>query len=157
MRKRFVCLIMLATLLVSSATFFLITTGNVREQDGLLQNSRVYIEDVYVADGVLHYTVVNSSLRAFHPSLDRIILQIKRDGEWCAIDYTDPDRDPNAPLEREELGYFSIRSPSSIPAFKRVEGQRTLHPAELGSGEYRFFLKQSSTPNLYIVGYYTIP
>lgn len=49
----------LAAVLLGVGIFFLVTNGKTEEKDGLRQNSRVYIENIYIEDRTVHYTVVN--------------------------------------------------------------------------------------------------
>ena len=58
-RKIIVLACILAALLLGLGIFFLITSGTTEEKDGLRQNSRLYIENIYIEDRTVHYTVVN--------------------------------------------------------------------------------------------------
>lgn len=49
----------LAAVLLGIGIFFLVTNGRTETKDGLRQNSRLYIENIYIEDRTVHYTVVN--------------------------------------------------------------------------------------------------
>ena len=54
-----VCLLLAILIAASIFAFFKITEGEVYEQDGLRQNTRVYMTDVYYVDHTVHFTTVN--------------------------------------------------------------------------------------------------
>lgn len=158
MRKRFVCLIMLAALLASSATFFLITSGNVREQDGLLQNSRVYMEDIRVEEGCVYYTITNKTFRRTHAG-DKPYVQRKVNGEWQFVTLYQRRTHISwliAPFSRQESA-FDITLPENL-----LPGEYRLF---FGGVHFRLYDESDYSKGgelalygdgQYIVGYFTV-
>ncbi|MBQ8357471.1 MAG: hypothetical protein IJX39_06645 [Clostridia bacterium] len=82
MKKRRLILIIIALLAVSgTVTFFITAGGRTYSEDGLRQNSRMYMENVCYRDGTIYYTIVNQTYREFTvascPNVNR-----NEDGQW---------------------------------------------------------------------------
>ena len=74
----------LAAVVLGVAIFFLVTNGRTEEKDGLLQNSRLYIENIYIEDSMVHYTVVNKRYeRVFITQKPHVCKKV--DGEWEVV------------------------------------------------------------------------
>ena len=87
LKKRYIVLIsVLALLLVGNLVFFFVTAGKTAEKDGLLQNSRLYMRDVYYADGEIHYVLVNDtpwqSVISYYATVQKL-----ENGEWVDIPF----------------------------------------------------------------------
>ena len=108
--------------------------GEFYEQDGLLQNSRVYVENVYVQDGVLHFTVVNDTIEDL-PYIPISSIKENVSGEWVEC-------------EREGLSVLGNKGQAApvpkdyalpvVPAFGKVELTRELADYKIDEGTYRF-------------------
>ncbi len=102
--------------------------GELYEQDGRLQNTHVYMENVYVEDGVLHYTLVNDTIKEYSYILWGT-LQKYVDGEWVICPSAGPPT----------LGNKSHGEPMpTLSAFGRVELTWGLEGFEIYEGNYRF-------------------
>ena len=140
----------LGVILLGAAVFCLVTLGRVSEQDGLRQCSRIYIENAYVEDDVLHFTQVNASVRNFEYEASgrtHVNFQRKIDGVWCEFDYPSLGA-----LGFKGQDVYELRE---LKSFSSSEVKIGLLEEELQPSEYRFFI--SSTDDISIVGYYTIP
>lgn len=71
----------LAALLLGVGIFFLVTSGRETEKDGLVQNSRLYIENIYVEDRTVYYTVVNERYKSIYTSEKPYVFK-RVNGEW---------------------------------------------------------------------------
>ena len=79
--------ILLALVLIGCGAVQIIrhaTQGEIYEADGLRQNSRVYMENIRIEDGRVHYTVVNKTCNKVYWKRDALI-EKKVDGQWKAI------------------------------------------------------------------------
>jgi len=140
----------LGVLLLCALGFCLVTLGHVSERDGLRQCSRIYIENVYVEDDMLHFTQVNASIRKFeYEASDRthINFQKKIDGAWAEFEYPSLGS-----LGFKGQGVYVL---DELKPFSSSTAEIGLLEEELQPGEYRFFI--GSTNDISIVGYYTIP
>lgn len=123
MKKRWICLMLAAVILVGSSVFFLVTRGRVETTDGLLQNSRVYMDDIRVEDGQIYYTIVNKTFRNTHVG-DKPHVQRKVNGEWQFV----------------SLYTRSTSIAWRISPFSEKESRFTVDcPENLLPGEYRLF------------------
>jgi hypothetical protein len=137
-RHRVLCAV-LATLLLASLLvggFFLITSGREYTEDGLLQNSRAYLSDLYYKDGLLHYTVVNKTFKTIYCARSPLI-EKQINGEWVPF--------PLSTSSRFELGEF-------FPRFSSTECVETVNlNQDLLPGSYRISLghqtKQRALPD----------
>lgn len=124
MKKRWICLMLAAVILVGSFVFFLVTKGRVETTDGLLQNSRVYMDDIRVEDGQIYYTIVNKTFRNTHAG-DKPYVQRKVDGEWKFV----------------LLYEYRTAIARRISPFSESEGRFAIdHPENLLPGEYRLLI-----------------
>ncbi len=71
----------LAAVLLGVGIFFLVTNGTTEKKDGLLQNSRVYIENIYIEDRTVYYTVVNKRYERVFTS-DKPYVYKRVNGAW---------------------------------------------------------------------------
>ena len=154
MRKRKMLLLIICpivALLLCATIFFLVTKGTVEEKDGLLQNSRVYMENVRYEDGTIYYTFVNKTLKT-RTSYDVPWVQKKVDGEWQFVALT-------------STGASAF--PYRWGAFEERQLAFTVdYPERLTPGEYRIFFGEVRAfddgfrvygDGTYTVGYFTIP
>lgn len=109
--------------------------GKVYEQDGHLFSPRVYVENIYVEDGVVHYTIVNKTIQELSCTSG---WQVEKyvDGEWVKCEFPGPGLPPLG--EKRKQG-----DPRSIPpkvsAFDKIELTNKLPDYIIQSeGEYRF-------------------
>ena len=108
LNKRYIVLIsVLALLLVGNLVFFFVTAGKTAEKDGLLQNSRLYMRDVYYADGEIHYVLVNDtpwqSVISYYATVQKL-----ENGEWVDIPFCRSE--PESALVGALLYYEKISS-----------------------------------------------
>ena len=108
--------------------------GEFYEQDGLLQNSRVYVENVYVQDGVLHFTVVNDTIEDL-PYISISSIKENVNGEWVECEREGPstlgEKNQAGPLPKD----YAL---PVVPAFGKVEFTRELAGYKIDEGTYRF-------------------
>ena len=153
MRKRKILLLIICpivALLLCTTIFFLVTKGTVEEKDGLLQNSRVYIENIRYEDETIYYTFVNKT-PGIQVTYDVPWIQKKVNGEWQFV-----------ALTRTGASAFPYR----WGGFEERELAITLdYPERLTPGEYRMFFGEVRAfddgfriygDDTYIVGYFTI-
>ena len=146
--KRLWLIIVLVAALAAVHTFgvtvyHMATGGVVERKDGVLQNSRVYFEDIRYEDGKVYYTVVNDTYRHVNTEY-RPRIQRWKDGEWkvhpiCADAGLEP---------RSGLGPFSRRTESF--AVSGVSARADV------VGEYRLYFGDLTGKSTCIVGYLTI-
>ena len=112
--------------------------GELYEQDGLLQNSRVYVENVYVQDGAVHYTLVNDTIkeiRPWYPSAfsGEAVIEKYENGEWVKCELT------GLPPLGEKHQQKDSPPPITVPAFSELERTYAyeLMTFDLQEGEYR--------------------
>ena len=142
----------LCVILLGAVVFCLVTSGRVSERDGLLQCSRIYMENAHVESGTLYFTMANHSLRKFeYDSWFIAEIQKKSESGWEKIVYTYPEGLGN---KRQD-----VYIPAFLQRFSETEGMRSLLNEEMQPGEYRFFVRgtMNNEDVAYIVGYYTIP
>ena len=85
-RLLFITLTCALILAITTGSFFLIAGGRKVTKDGLLQNSRIFLTDLYYKDGQLHCTVVNKTPKDFYcPEKPTAEKQI--DGEWQSFPF----------------------------------------------------------------------
>ena len=154
MHKRRVLLLIcciIGVLLLSATVFFLITKGTVEEKDGLLQNSRVYMEDIRYEDEKIYYTIVNGTCR-HQFAADKPYVQKKVDGKWTFISVYEDRSMISVRLDAFESReyYFTVTAPANMTA-----GEYRLLFGEIRLGSNGVWQGYSDTP--YIVGYFTIP
>ncbi len=144
LKTRYIVLIsVLALLLVGNLIFFSVTAGRTYEADGLLQNSRMYMRDVYYADGEIHYVLVNDTFRrsGFSHYAD---VQKLENGEWVDFPF----------CKGEPESYFVMSGfdfcPRSIPL------EYDYAPPEQLIGEYRLVEGTGTGQGTCYVGYFTI-
>lgn len=84
-KKKIVILVAAAAaVLLAIAIFFLVTNGRTEKKDGLLQNSRMYIENIYIEGRTVHYTVVNGRFsRTFTGEKPYVYKWVN--GEWQLV------------------------------------------------------------------------
>ena len=142
--------ILVAILTLANTIFILVTKGKEEVKDGLLQNSRVYMTDIYYENERIYYTVVNKTFKG-KPTREAPYVQKKVNGEW----------------EFVTLRGGSISFPYSCGAFKEQKLSFWVeYPENLTSGEYRLLFGEVRGyadggrvygDDTYIVGYFTIP
>ncbi len=147
--KRRWIVIAVAVLLLASAvlTFFYLTRGEFFEADGLRQREGITIENAYVEDGVLYYTLVNRTHKnvSFWYSSPAMIAKKTADG-W---------ESPNG----VNL-YYQQQQGWDLNRFSKIECKVELEGEELRSGEYRILHSCEGDwreGRFLAVGYYTIP
>jgi len=151
-RKKLVVFLiaLVGVMALAAATFFLVTKGRVVEKDGLLQNSRVYMTNVYYENERVHYTVVNKTFqRSF--AADKPYVQKKVEGAWVLVSLYE---------DISQIGVF-VEPFSERHASFSVEYQSNLTPGEysLIFGELRFGANgtwQGYGDHTYTVGYFTV-
>ena len=144
LKKRYIVLIsVLALLLVGNLVFFFVTAGKTAEKDGLLQNSRMYMRDVYYADGEVHYVLVNNSYRRGWVSHYATVQKLEN-GEW--VDFPFCKSEPESALI---LNGFGERARSIPLEYEYV-------PADMLIGEYRLVESAGTGKGIYYVGYFSI-
>lgn len=136
-------------LLMATSIFFLGTKGTIEEKDGLLQNSRIYITNIYCENESIYYTVVNKTFRS-QPLAEKPYVQKRIDGKW----------------EQVILARGSDAFSYSCDAFTEWERELVLvYPEKLTAGEYRLVFGDihgtASKSQLYefspfVVGYFTV-
>ena len=120
--------------------------GELYEQDGFLQNTHIYAENAYVEDGVIHYTIVNDTIKELAPGTpwpiyhdkDQIILEQYVDGEWVKCELAGlPPLGNKLPQNVKPL---DLPSPA-VPAFGELEWtyDYEYYAFELQEGEYRLW------------------
>ena len=153
-----VLLICVGIVLLGVGITLLCTKGTLYEQNGLVLNDRVYMENIYVEDGVLHYTVVNKTPFSSLMMEQTAKIYKPTNGKWTT---------PN-PLTEGHKGYGDDPwgERDRFPPFSKTERQHKLHDEDLESGVYCIVLQDNYyygiTDAKYplrpycIVGYYTI-
>ena len=120
--------------------------GELYEQDGFLQNTHIYAENAYVEDGVIHYTIVNDTIKELDPRTpwpsyhdkDQIILEQYVDGEWVKCELAGlPPLGNKLPQNVKPL---DLPSPV-VPAFGELEWTYDYEyfAFDLQEGEYRLW------------------
>jgi hypothetical protein len=122
--------------------FWMFTRGALYEADGLHQHTRVEVQDVFVQDGVLYYTIENKSCTTIShfggTRIDRRVGDTWEDANGDTI-----------------FGYGQTGWP--VERFSHMDSDYILSEAERQPGEYRFFERFSLDGEyFYVVGYYTI-
>jgi len=120
-KKTVILIAALAAMLLGVGIFFLVTNGRTVEKDGLLQNSRLSIENIYIEDRMIHYTVVNDRFeRIFTNEKPYVFKRVH--GEWELVN-----------LWNRQYDIACI-----VKAFSEREGSFEInHPERLSVGEYR--------------------
>ena len=135
-----VCLLLAILIAASIFVFLKITEGEIYEQDGLRQNTRVYMTDVYYVDHTVHFTTVNRSHKSVSGSSWPHV-QKKVNGGWRDVTLHDD-------LEKKQMAKpFSARE-SICWILPELRGSEAL------IGEYR--LINSGNNNTYVVGYFNV-
>ena len=131
--------------------------GRLYKSDGTVQNTRVYMENVYVEGNVLHYTVVNHTPSDLYHTYR--FVQQKKEGAWC-INQPDLSNLPQDALGLKGTGRprKERKLPTSppFPSFSKIEVAYVLREENLSPGDYRVRY-QSAGLDFEIVGYYSIP
>ncbi len=147
--KRFLLVTILLLAMIGACIFLLTVNGSVREEDGLMQHSRISIEEICIKDGVLFYTIENGTPRRLR-SLSNPRFQKKTDGEWTDVQY-------------ETLLHPTSGKSISCGGFRSDGFSHELQKEECSPGEYRFYLSNYDGQNgvereeqFFIVGYYVI-
>lgn len=144
LKTRYIILLsVLAVLLAGNVIFFSVTAGRTEERDGLLQNSRMYMRDVYYADSEIHYVMVNDTFRRGWVSYYATVQKLEN-GEW--VDFPFYRGEPEV---ARVFGAFG-ECPGSIPL------EHTYIPPEMLIGEYRLVESTGTGRGIYYVGYFTI-
>ena len=145
LKKRIVALLAAFILILGVASFFIITNGKRTVVEGLTENTRVYIDDIYYEEGRIHYTVVNHTFRRAHFG-DAPYVQRFEEGDWVLV----------ALWDNSGLGLWGIKAFSESSRSTSVE-----FPERLTPGEYRLLFGEMPIPSngdgaTYIVGYFTV-
>lgn len=153
--RRFAVLIsLISLLLVSVVLFFTLTSGRTVCRDGVMQNTRVYLDNVYYEDGTVYYTVVN---KTYHRVMISQKPEVEKwvDGEWVSSSLW------------KTMQFIAL----STPAFSRSERSfATDNPPRELTGRYRLTFGSSGVKQgedgthrrvfredtTFIVGYLTI-
>ena len=144
LKTRYIILLSVAAvLLIGNVIFFSVTAGRTEERDGLLQNSRMYMRDVYYADSEIHYVMVNDTFRRGWVS-EYATVQKLENGEW--VDFPFYRGEPEVAWG---FGAFG-ECPRSIPL------EYTYIPPEMLIGEYRLVESAGTGREIYYVGYFAI-
>ena len=131
--------LLLASLLVGG--FFLITSGREYTEDGLLQNSRVYITDAAYADGTVTYTLVNNTYKTKYYRSEAYIQRLGEDGTWStALPDSGGKSQPRPAFSKESVSF------------------EVVYPHLMTPGEYRLVLGniRSAFKQVYVTGYFTV-
>lgn len=155
LKKRHVTVAIIAIVLVGACVFLLVAKGSVRERDGLMQHSRIYIKNAYVQDGVLFYTITNNSLREYrYNSYQYVQIQQWIDGAWRSPYPAETDQSNQ---NDSALGSANHSRVTVISPFTASNRSMPLDNEYINApGDYRIVLRNLSD-DLFIVGYYTIP
>ena len=124
--------------------------GELYEQDGFLQNTHIYAENAYVEDGVIHYTIVNDTIKELDPRTrwpsyhdkDKIILEQYVDGEWVKCELSGLPPLGNKGYNRYDPDDSTDDSAYPIvPAFGELEWTYDYEyfAFDLQEGEYRLW------------------
>ncbi|MBQ8356661.1 MAG: hypothetical protein IJX39_02515 [Clostridia bacterium] len=164
MKKQVIAITAIAAVLllvIGVGIFLSVCKGEIYVNDGLHQNSRVYMKDICYEEGTLYYTVVNDTFRKVS-SNDVPYMERKENGVWKLHHLWQADSDRGEP----DFGAFSQKQMN----FKIAEG---LTAADI-MGEYRLIFGNVSIDGInqqtgegepyysfsddatYIVGYFTI-
>ena len=120
--------------------------GEAYEQDGRRLNTHIYAENVYVEGGVIHYTIVNNTLKelkpraGYSPLTGETHLEQYVDGKWVKCE---PSGQP--PLGYKGYNQYDTDTDASsittVPAFGELElaYDYEYQTFELKEGEYRFW------------------
>ncbi|MBQ8356662.1 MAG: hypothetical protein IJX39_02520 [Clostridia bacterium] len=146
MKKRKICILLIllvAVLLLGTGIFFLITKGVAEEKDGLLQNSRIYMTDVYYENGEVHYTIVNDTYLKFYRTEFWPDVQKKSGDSWVDVQFHGTGFEIRTTVYpfSEDGGRFGV-----INEFDKEEL----------IGEYRLVHGIVDPNDIHIVGYFTI-
>ena len=142
LKKRYIVLIsVLALLLVGNLIFFSVTAGRAFEADGLPQNTRMYMRDVYYADSEIHYVVVNDTFRSgaisYYADVQKLV-----EGQWVDFPFH-----KGSPEVAYVIGAFGQRARSIPLEYEYLS-------ADMLIGEYR--LVDRSVKGFCYVGYFSI-
>ena len=136
-KKRIVVIVAIALVAVlllvpiASQCVIALFNGEFYEQDGFLQNTHVYIENAYVEDGVLHYTIVNDTIMGLYYASEPPVEEYV-DGEWVIC------KPEGLPPLLGNKGDPHDRTPKpTVPAFGKVELTRELADYQSDKGTYR--------------------
>ena len=145
-KKKLLMAIVAAVLLVAIVLAVVVVVrvlpGKVEKKDGLMQNSKIYIDNVSFDGKTVSYTWVNKTGEAIKVS-DRPNLQKKVGEDWVTVTVPGDEADGDVVIEkRSELDdSFTIDRWVGAAAVNR-------------SGEYR--LAEKIGDDLWMVGYFTI-
>ena len=153
-KRRAIVLCAICIVLIAVTLFFLITKGIVHTEDGVKQNSRIYMENVVWEDGDISFSVVNKTPRRVTCAKTPYV-QRYENGAWiyvpCAVD-------------RAEMAFF-------VNAFDSAKAQFAVQSELMLPGEYRLISGEAvlrdggadgaqaelePCGDLYIVGYFTV-
>ena len=81
-QRMILAIAIVAALLIGVGIFFLVTNGRTVEKDGLVQNSRIYVENIYVEDRTVHYTIVNKRFQRIFTRSEKPYVYKKVNGAW---------------------------------------------------------------------------
>ncbi len=118
-KKMILAVVAAALLLLGIGIFFLVTNGRTIKKDGLVQNSRIYIENIYVEDRTVHYTVVNGRFsRIFTDEKPHVYKWV--DGEWQLVLLWGRQNDIASIVKAfdEREGSFEINYPENLTVGK---------------------------------------
>ena len=168
MKRRWVALIAVLSVIIGmvagAALFYFSTAGRLYRADGLLQNSRMRIENVYFDGGLFTYTVVNDSCKRLFCD-DSPYIERREGDQWITLDKKESFDSTTV--------YSAFHSVTHIFTWEDLIEQLTLTnvdgillPEEI-VGEYRIVegkVNTSAHNNLpkyredvpYLVGYFTV-
>jgi hypothetical protein len=157
MRKRaifFLALFLVAAMIAAGICGILSwrkeTAGEIVITEGIRENTRITIENIYVKDGFLYYTVVNDS--RFSLRFDLIPeVQKKRGEEWIHTSFWYG--------ERENFAWESCEPFASVEKCFELKRPENAEPGEyrLVIGDYRTGHRAPPPEDyFYVVGYFTI-
>ena len=167
MKKRSFWIILLAILLVLALIGWgavqiirHTTQGEIYEADGLHQNSRVYMENIRIEDGRIHYTVVQKTCNQVHHWKRDALLEKKVDGQWKALYdeslFFEVDFAPIKPFHKRDgvVGLDRILSlDDPVGEYRIIQGKFSFYEHGTKGSLMDTVFDEDRT---YIVGYFTI-
>ena len=168
MKRRWVALIAVLSVIIGmvagAALFYFSTAGRLYRADGLLQNSRMRIENVYFDGGLFTYTIVNDSCKDIRCD-DSPYIERREGDQWITLDKKEHFDSETVYVPFRRVTHF-LTWEALIEQLTLTDADGILLPEEI-VGEYRIVegkVNTSAHNNLpkyredvpYLVGYFTV-